>query len=124
MPAVDVDLVVEVGATFHHDFEARTEDPVDLLAEGWTARMDVRRRVGSPSVLLTLTSDSDPPGITLGDDGAVAIDMSATQTKDLTFRTARYDLELYGTGDNAGIVVRHAQGAVTTSPNVTRSEDD
>lgn len=86
---------------------------VDLT--GYTARMQVRRKVTSDSTLLSLTSGS---GITLGGSaGTITLSVSATDTAAMTWREGKYDLELVASD---GTVTRLLEGRITVDPEVTR----
>lgn len=85
------------GATFDRTFTWTAPDnmdvqqPVDLT--GYTARMQLRPKAGSPIDLLSLTTANG--GIILGDAlGTIRVIITASQTAVLTFRAAVYDLEL------------------------------
>ena len=126
---VECDIIVAQGAdnAYAFRYSTRTGDtttPVDLT--GWTARAQLRRTWGG-DVWLTLT---DMDGITLTADGWITVAIDHTVTEDPAWDSrskvvdgepqARgvWDLELV---DPDGGVLRFVQGAVTVSPDVTRS---
>ena len=133
MTATTKPITIEQGATFTLPFtwhlalvdadgnlvldangNAQPGEPKDLT--GWTARMQVRKKVGS-EVLLEATSEA---GITLGGTaGTVRVKFTDEQTDTLMLKAAVYDLELE---DEAGDVYRLLEGTVTIKPNVTRTE--
>lgn len=88
--------------------------PVSLI--GYTARMQVRKKLQDETALLTLTTENG--GITL--DSAlktITIRMTPTQTALLNFTQAVYDLELISA---SGSVYRFAEGSLQLKAEVTR----
>lgn len=88
--------------------------PVSLA--GYTARMQVRKKLQDETALLTLTTENG--GITL--DSAlktITIRMTPTQTALLDFTQAIYDLELVSA---SGSVYRFAEGSLQLKAEVTR----
>lgn len=87
--------------------------PVPLA--GYTARMQVREKLDSPSVLLELTSENG--GIIL-DAAVYTITLLATplQTQTLNFKTAVYSLELVRGQE----VIPFSSGSVSLVQEVTR----
>jgi len=83
---------------------------------GFTARMKIRASVSSATVLLELTDANF--GIIL-DDAAktIVLNITATDTALITWKTAVYDLELVS---GAGVVTRLIEGRITVSREVTR----
>ena len=117
MPAAIYDIpAIEQGADFFLDltYKDDTGAPVDLT--GYSARMQIREEISSPTALVSISSASGE--ITLGGiTGTISIHIPATTTAALSFNTGKYDLELE---DSAGVVTRLIQGSVTLSPEVTR----
>ena len=129
MPAANVPLAIEQGATFTLNFTwgvgtkidgewVRDDDenviivPYDI--SHCTARMQIREDYGDP-VLVSITTEDG--GITLGGvAGTVAMKISAEKTAVLDVQMARYDLELV---HQSGDVDRLIEGVVTVDPNVT-----
>lgn len=125
-----VDIIVSQGADNTYAFRYSTDDgsgAVGVDLAGWTARAQLRRKVGG-DVWLNLT---DEDGITLGADGAVTIHIDDTTTEDTRWNgysritdgepqpLGVWDLEL---ADPTGYVVRLVEGTVTVSPDVTRTQ--
>jgi hypothetical protein len=106
------------GATWHYELLWETGTPaapVDLT--DYSARMQVRAEIASDTTLLDLTSDLGG-AITLGGAaGTIDLDLTATETADLTPGTHVYDLELES---DTGTVTRLLQGSFVISPEVTR----
>lgn len=119
MAAFVVNLHIDQGSTYLAQFAwktgtAESSTPVDLT--GSSARMQIRETIDSPDVLLELSTDNG--GITLGTtDGLVTISIPFEDTAAMTFRKARYDLEI--TMPDA-TVRRLMKGSVHVSFEVTR----
>ena len=111
-------IVIVQGATLDLLVTWKTganETPVDLT--GCTARMQIREKTNSPTVLVNLTTENG--GIVLGGVlGTVRRVMSAEDTASLTFKSGVYDLEIEF---SEGTVRRLLSGSVSVSPEVTRS---
>lgn len=101
------DFTIEQGATWRRVIEYQNPDGTPYPLAGWTARMQIRERVGAADPLATLTPTVD------GAAGTITIVLSAAATADLPSGTARYDLELVAP---SGDVTRLLQGSV---PQVT-----
>ena len=104
------------GATFRKrlTWSAPSGTPIDLT--GCTARMQVRSDVGSPTALLSLTTEND--GIVLGGAlGTIELYVSDEDTAAITWDGGVWDLEIVHPG---GEVTRLAQGSISVSPEVTR----
>ena len=124
----EIDLLITQGADNTYAFAYSLDDgtgpvPVDLA--GWSARMQIRRKVGG-AIWHELTGTN---GITLGADGSITVSIPHTVTENPAWDAYSklidgepqalgvYDLELI---DPTGTVTRFLQGAVTVSPDVTR----
>lgn len=117
MAAFKLNLSIDQGATFIKSVTWKTGKPaapVDLT--GCTARMQVRPKIDSTEVLVSLTTANG--GITLGGAaGTVAIRIEADVTEDFTWKGGVYDLEIVFLD---GTVRRLLAGGVSVSPEVTR----
>jgi len=112
------DIRIDQGATFQKLILWKDADgnPVDLT--GFTARMQIRRRVHSDEVLAEATTENGY--IVFGDDqGTIEISIPASVTEGFDFKRGVYDLELESSG---GIVTRLIQGCVYVSREVTRDD--
>lgn len=90
--------------------------PVDLT--GCTARMQVRSEVGSPDVLLELTTANGHIEIEPL-DGEITLLLSAAETAAITsWQRGVYDLEVV---HSDGSVRRLLEGSVKVKPEVTRT---
>lgn len=119
--AASQNFTIEQGAYWSQEllYKQSNETPVDLT--GFTARMQIRKKVTSGSPLISL--DSDPSGgITLGGNaGTILLEISAEDTAALPATPSDhkwvYDLELVPSDDH---VIRLIQGHITVSLEVTR----
>ncbi len=124
-------IYIEQGASL--DFEVQYIDsegsPVDL--SGYSARMQIRPSITSPTAYITLTSNLQPDGTGLNlsgshstkppTSGSIGIFISACSSSVLEFGDAVYDLELsvpYEGG--CDYVTRLIEGPVRLSKEVTR----
>ena len=122
MAATKLNLKIEQGATYIGPGSGGNATlkngsppvPTDLTA--CTARMQVRRAVDDPEVLLSLTTENG--GIVLGGTaGTITLGLTAVQTAAIQWTAGVYDLEMiYSTG----LVRRLLAGTVTVSREVTR----
>jgi hypothetical protein len=109
------DLTIQQGATYRRTFRWLADgDPVSLT--GFVARMQIRRSVRAPEVLVSATTENGR--LTLNAPaGEVSLELPASVTAAITARTGVYDLELEDAG---GVVTRLVEGAVEFVPEVTR----
>ncbi len=116
MAAGKLKLLIEQGATFRKRLLWSAGDPalpVDLT--GWTARMQLRSAVNSPTVIHELTTANG--GIALGGvAGTIDLYISEAITAAL-LADGVYDLELVAPG---GDVTRLLKGMFKVSLEVTR----
>ena len=132
MAAGNYDFTIEQGATV--DFAVQYKDsgsnPIDL--SGYQARMQLRPRLGSSTIYITLSSSLGPCGTGLNlsgsggqsastppSSGSIGVFISAMSSSQLTFTSALYDLEIASGSGNCAVVTRLLEGVVTLSKNVT-----
>jgi len=114
MPAGKYSFVIEAGATFNLDFTMYTGGSKWNLT-GYSARMDIRVDIDSPTALISL--DSNGNGITLGGTaGTVDIEIDAATTETFPAGKYVYDLEIESLD---GTVWRVLQGCVQVRAEVT-----
>lgn len=116
-PAV-IDLTIYQGSTFSQKFQWKTgtpSTPVNLT--GYSARMQIREKLSSPTPVITLTTENGGIVFTDAENGYFSIEISATDTAAFRFKSAVYDLEFVYP---SGFVRRLIEGSVTLSPEVTR----
>lgn len=86
--------------------------PVDLT--NYSARLQIRSNYSSNTAIFSLSDDS---GITLGgNEGTIAIEISANDMAQVTAGRYVYDLEL----DSGSEVIRLLEGTFRITPEVTR----
>jgi len=113
-----VNLYIPQGATYGHNFLYRDESDDSVISlNGYTARLQIREKTSSTTVLYEATTDTGD-GITItGDTGSVYLEIPADTTAEWTWTKGVYDLEIIS---DSGKVSRIAQGSVRVSPEVTR----
>jgi hypothetical protein len=118
MSAASVDLSVEQGAYWDQQlvWKDANGDPVDLT--GYTADMQVRENILSPTVIVELTTENDK--ITLGGAlGTIDLVLTAAETAALGGDGSHswvYDLQLNPADDEKVVLARgrfNVVGAVT-----------
>ena len=90
-------------------------EPVDLSV--YTARMQIREKLDSPTVIYELTTEND--GIVLNSvDSTINLSIPANITETFTFKKAVYSIELINTNNSS--VTTFVQGSITLSNEVPR----
>ena len=116
MSAGKLNIFIEQGATFEYvlTLTDETNNPINLTS--YKARMQIRRTVQSRDFLIELTTENGriviSPVI-----GSITLSISASDTANLSFTQAVYDLEIVSADD---VVTRIIQGTVNLSKEVTR----
>ncbi len=113
MAAGTYNIYIEQGATYDQTFTWTINgNPVNVT--GYTARMQLRSAVASPTVVFDVLVDGT---FTLGGAaGTIRVQITAAKTTLIAAGSYVYDLELV----NGAVVTRLLSGAVTVSPEVTR----
>jgi hypothetical protein len=110
------DIAIEQGATWRLVVICKDESGAVINLTGFVARMQVRRRVRSDTILAELTDTNG--GITVTPLlGKLELFLSDDTTAAFAFTHAVYDLEIESSG---GETTRVLQGAFTVSLEVTR----
>lgn len=117
MAASKFNIKIEQGATFALPITWKAGEPaVAVNLTGCTARMQIRKKLEDPVVLIALTTEND--GITLGGvTGVITLQLSAVATAAIPWVAGVYDLEIVFAG---GVVRRLLSGNVTVSKEITR----
>lgn len=120
MAAAKLKLTIDQGATYRKTLTWSAGEPalpVNLTSAA--ARMHIRSEVGSPDLLLALTSENG--GLILGGvAGTIVVYIPASVTSTLTWSSAVYDLEVEFPALPEPDVTRILQGQVAVTPQVTR----
>lgn len=83
---------------------------------GFTARLQARSKIDSPTIIFSLTTENG--GIALNHtDKTITINITAVATALLTFSTAVYSIEIIS---NTGVVTPFVGGVLTLVKEVTR----
>jgi hypothetical protein len=111
------DAAIEQGATYTKQIVWKDGGGVPMDLTGYSARMQIRKTIGSTKVLVDLAT-SPGSGIALGGAlGTIVLTISAALTTAITEAVGVYDLELVSGG---GVVTRLLEGDVEIKPEVTR----
>ena len=110
------DFVIEQGATFDRSLTYKDPAGTPLNLTGYTARMQIRSGVSSPTVLLELTSAN---GRLVIDPlvGGITIYLEPVDTEGVMWKRGVYDLEIEAPDTS---VTRLIEGNIELSREVTR----
>lgn len=116
MTAGKLDLVIEQGASFRRllTWKDAEDNPIDLT--GYSARMQAREHLSSPSAFLELTTENDRISID-GEAGQLTLTLDAETTDAITPNDGVYDLEVESA---EGEITRLLQGNIIIERSVTR----
>lgn len=115
----EVNLTIDQGATFTHQFTwlDSLQIPIDLT--GYTARMHMRADIDDATTLVELTTENG--GISLGGVlGTIDLVIDSDVTAAFTWEYGVYDLEMISDAGPPEIVRRLVGGQVSVTPEVTR----
>lgn len=108
-------IVCPQGSTLSQELTYSIND-VNVNLTGYSARMQVREKYTSTSTVLNLTNSNG--GIVLGGaSGTITINVTATQTSNITAKEYIYDLELVS---SSNVVNRIIEGKFIVTPEVTK----
>ena len=122
MLAGTYNITCEQGSTFSRVITVEYPDPNDASTmlpfnfTGYTGRMQIRRTIESPDVMIELTTANNGIQYTNAASGELTVRMTAVQTAALV-TSGVYDLEII---NGAGEVSKLLKGAFTLLPEVTR----
>lgn len=124
VPAAEVNITIEQGADFdktwtYYSGATSSTTPVDLT--GATAKMQIRRVLGDPSAVLSIstTPNANDSKIVLGDAaGTIRVFIDYVDTAAMVGDDGVYDLEITYSG---GVRERFIKGTVTISKEVTKT---
>jgi hypothetical protein len=108
--ATKANLVIDQGSTFSTDLSLQDDygDPMNL--SGYTANSQIRKWYTSSNASATFSTSINTSS------GTITLDLSATQTSNLTSGRYVYDVEI----NNGSTVSRIVEGIITVTPQVTR----
>lgn len=113
----ETDITVPWGATYVIDatYEDADSNPITLV--GATAKMQVRKKSGTPPTSDPYFTLTETDGIVLGGvEGTVVVTISGANSALIAAKVAAYDLVLVLAG---GQIVRLLEGTVFVDPGVT-----
>jgi hypothetical protein len=122
MAAGRYSFTIEQGSTtnFTIVYTDSTGTPINLT--GYSSKMQIRPYVGSPNVIVTLSSslNADGTGLNMSNaaSGAIGIYIASCTSSQFTFNEAVYDLDIIS-GSNCPYVNRILEGKVKLSKEVT-----
>ena len=122
MAAGRYSFTIEQGSTtnFTIVYTDSTGTPIDLTS--YSSKMQIRPYVGSPNVIITLSSslNADGTGLNMSNaaSGAIGIYIASCTSSQFTFNEAVYDLDIIS-GSNCPYVNRILEGKVKLSKEVT-----
>jgi hypothetical protein len=115
MAALQVDLTIEQGSTWAHGFRP-TVDNEPILADGWTAKAQVRATQAG-DVLHEWSTQLGNINIDTV-NGNLTLTLDPDDSTPWVWRKAVYDIEV--TSPDGATTRRIAQGKIRVSPEVTR----
>lgn len=109
-------FIIESGATFKHTLTLKDSADAVINLTGYSAEMDLRKNQDDSSEVLTLTVANSR--VTMGGEaGTIVLEISATDTGNLSVGDGVYDLKLT---DSNGKVDRILEGTYSIRGNVSR----
>lgn len=118
MPAGRYNFTIEQGASYRTKFIARDKLTKELLdLTGYSARMQARQSIGSPTALLDLDTGSKGGLEIVGPDAEVILVLTEAQTAAISVPEMVFDLELVAPD---GWVMRLIKGKIKVDFEVTR----
>lgn len=95
MPVIPVRETLKIyqGATYQKRWKYVTADGAVIDLTDYTARLQIRDDPEAPETHVDATTENGKMVIS-AEDGTIDLLVSATETSDLAFETAQYDLEL------------------------------
>jgi hypothetical protein len=110
------DFVIRQGSTWSQKVVWKDPLGAPVNLSGYTARMQIRPVVQSPTVLVELTTQNGRIALG-GANGEITLTLAASITEAIQATSGVYDLELVSAG---GIVTAILEGSVTFPREVTR----
>ncbi|MFF8831368.1 hypothetical protein [Streptomyces sp. NPDC015131] len=120
MGAAHYGLTIQQGETFELTITYKDSNGALVNLAGYSARMQIRESVDSPTTILDANSALSQPGITWGPfnaSGVIKITLAPSITSAMSFNHAVYDMLITS---GSGVVTRIIEGDVGFSKAVTR----
>lgn len=114
-----IKLKINQGETFSYSMQWKDANDLPINLTGYYARMQVRKTVDDPIILLSLTTENARIIITPL-TGTIVLKLTAAETSAITWISAVYDLELAIMVSGVENVTRLIEGSVSVSNQVTR----
>ena len=122
MAAGKYNFVIEQDTTLDFDVEYKDSTNTAIDLSDYTARMQIKDKIGGSTTYITLSSSLTPDNTGLNfeeaSSGKIKVFISANSSSALDFSKAVYDLEI-ASGSTYPIVTRLLQGNITLDKEVT-----
>ena len=122
MAAGRYSFTIEQGSTTNFTIVYTDSNGTPINLTGYSSKMQIRPYVGSPNVIITLSSslNADGTGLNMSNaaSGAIGIYIASCTSSQFTFNEAVYDLDIIS-GSNCPYVNRILEGKVKLSKEVT-----
>jgi len=123
MAAGIYNFTIEQGSTLVKQFTYKDTAGTVVNLDGYAVRMQIRDTIGASTFISSFTTASNEGLVVMktvssSNSGTIQLTIKASQTKDYSFDTAVYDIEIEHTGSQT--VTRLLQGTIKLSPEVTR----
>jgi hypothetical protein len=132
MAAGKYSFTIEQGTTVNFEIQYKDANGNPISLSGYNGRLMIRSNYAddTPTTYITLSSSLNPDGTGLNfsgsngttppASGSIGVYIAACTSSNLTFATARYDLEIYSGSIGCPFTVRLLEGQVQLSKEVTR----
>lgn len=122
MAAGKYSFIIEQGSTTNFSIVYKDSNGNAIDLQNYNAKMQIRPYVGSPDVIVTLSSslNADGTGLNMTNavSGTIGIYIASCTSSQFTFNEAVYDLDIIS-GSDCPIVNRILEGKVKLSKEVT-----
>lgn len=113
MTAQNYDIEIEQGSAFRLELQLKQPDGEPLNLASCSAASQIRKSARSKTAIVDFTTEILSPSA----DGKLVLSLTHTQTADMNFSKALYDVEVtFSTGE----IRRLLMGSVRLSPEITR----
>jgi hypothetical protein len=123
MAAGRYSFTIEQGSTVNYTIVYKDSNGTPINLQDYGAKMQIRSYVGSPNVIITLSSslNGDGTGLNMSNavSGAITIYIASCTSSQFTFNQAVYDLDIISGSGPCPYVNRILEGNVKLSQEVT-----